>query len=186
MKNCDFQAGAAADQAHGTRDNARSRKQTREAQDNFQTPICKQRITEKSKGATATAGRREQDEFARRHSNSTSRIYAKGSPPAKQNHTAPQRERSDTHNLRRGFTELKTNLRRSESASTRRIYAQVPPRARQIRTAPQRGRLDAHNLRRGFAELKPHSHGATASSAEGSPSSRALRSQNHGLEIEVR
>ena len=73
-----------------------------------------------SHGATARALRhaqslqracREQDEFARRHSESafTHRISAEGSPTARQIRTTPQREYFDTHNLRRGFVESKTN-----------------------------------------------------------------------------
>ena len=105
-----------------------------------------------------------------------------------ENRTAPQRERFDTHDLRRGFIGLKTDAhgatarairharspqrvhraqdkfarRHSESASTRRISAEGSPRSRQIRTAPQRERFDTHDLRRGFAGLKTNSHGATA------------------------
>ena len=102
-----------------------------------------------------------------------------------ENRTAPQRERFDTHDLRRGFIGLKTDAhgatarairipsrvhraqdkfarRHSESASTRRISAEGSPRSRQIRTAPQRERFDTHDLRRGFAALKTNSHGATA------------------------
>ena len=150
-------------------------------------------------GATARAIRharspqrvhRAQDKFARRHSESAStrRISAEGLPRSRQIRTAPQRERFDTHDLRRGFAKVKTNshgataraLRRagspqrvrqgqdkfarrhSESASTRTISAEGSPRSRQIRTAPQRERFDTQDLRRGFAALKTNSHGATA------------------------
>ena len=103
-----------------------------------------------SHGATARAlrhagspqrVRRDQDRFARRHSESASTrtISAEGSPRSRQIRTAPQRERFDTHDLRRGS-----------------------PRSRQIRTAPQRERFDTHDLRRGFAALKTNSHGAAA------------------------
>ena len=87
-----------------------------------------------------------------------------------ENRTAPQRERFDTHDLRRGFIGLKTNAhgatarairhagspqrvrqgqdkfarRHSESASTRTISAEGSPRSRQIRTAPQRERFATH------------------------------------------
>ena len=146
-----------------------------------------------SHGATATAlrhtrspqrVRRAQDKFARRHSESSSTrtISAEGSPSSSQIRTAPQRERFDTHDLRRGFAELKTNLhgataralrharspqakfarRHSESASTRTISAEGSPSSRRVRTAPQRERFDTHDLRRGFAERKTHSRGATA------------------------
>ena len=106
--------------------------------------------------------RREQDTFARRHSESVSirRIYAKGSPRVRQIRTAPQRERFDTHTLRRAQDTFAR--RHSESASTRTISAEGSPSSRHIRTAPQRERFDTHNLRRGFAELKTNSHGATA------------------------
>ena len=155
--------------------------------------------TEKPNGATARAlrhagspqrVRREQDAFARRHSESAStrRISAEGSPRARHIRTAPQRERFDTQDLRKGFTTSRTNShgttaralrhaqspqrvrraqdtfarRHSESASTRTISTEGSPSSRHIRTAPQRERLDTHNLRRGFAELKTSSHGATA------------------------
>ena len=136
-------------------------------------------------GATARAIRharspqrvhRAQDKFARRHSESAStrRISAEGSPRSRQIRTAPQRERFDTHDLRRGFAATKTDSRgataralrharspqkvhraqdkfarrHSESASTRTISAEGSPRSRQIRTAPQRERFDTHDLRR--------------------------------------
>ena len=89
--------------------------------------------------------------------------------------TAPQRDRFDTHDLRRGFAALKTNShgataralrharspqrvhraqdkfarRHSESASTRTIPAEGSSGSRPIRTAPQRERFDTHDLRRG-------------------------------------
>ena len=128
-----------------------------------------------SHGATARAlrhagspqrVRQGQDKFARRHSESASTrtISAEGSPRSRQIRTAPQRERSDTHDARRGFIGLKTNFarRHSESASTRTISAEGSPRSRQIRTAPQRERFDTHDPRRGFIGLKTNSHGATA------------------------
>ena len=134
--------------------------------------------------------RQGQDRFARGHSESawTRTISAEGSPRPRQIRTAPQRERFDAQDLRRGFIGLKTNshgataraLRRarspqrvrrdqdrfarrhSESASTRTIPAEGSSGSRQIRTAPQRERFDTHDLRRGFAALKTNSHGATA------------------------
>ena len=152
-----------------------------------------------SHGATARAlrhaespqrVRQGQDKFARRHSESASTrtISAEGSPRSRQIRTAPQRERFDTHALRRGFAKVKTNShgataralrharspqrvrqgqdkfarRHSESASTRTISAEGSPRSRQIRTAPQRERFDTHDLRRGLVALKTNSHGATA------------------------
>ena len=158
-----------------------------------------------SHGATARAlrharsphrARRAQNNFARRHreSASTRTISAEGSPSSRHSRTAlprelpssrhirtaPQRERLDTHDLRRGFAELKTNShgataralrhaqspqrvrraqdtfarRHSQSASTRTISADGLPSSRQIRTAPQRERFDTHDFRRGFAERK--------------------------------
>ena len=111
--------------------------------------------------------RRAQDTFARRHSKSasTGTISAEGSPSSRHIRAAPQQERFDRHDLRRGFAELKTHLhgamrksaltarspqngirrvqgtcarRHSESASTRRISAEGSPSSRHIRTAPQR------------------------------------------------
>ena len=202
------------------------RKQARTPRDNFQKPFREQEnrtapqrerfdlrtgfigLKTDARGATARALRharspqrvhRAQDKFARRHSESAStrRISAEGSPRSRQIRTAPQRERFDTHDLRRGFIGLKTNshgataraLRHSgspQSASTRTIPAEGSPRSRQIRTAPQRERFDTHDPRRGFigprqirtapqrerfdthdlrrrfAALKTNSHGATA------------------------
>ena len=119
--------------------------------------------------------------------------------------TAPQRERSDTHDPRRGFIGLKTNShgataralrhagspqrvrqgqdkfarRHSESASTRTISAEGSPRSRQIRTAPQRERFDTHGPRRGFIGLKTNSHGATARALRHARSpQRARRAQD--------
>ena len=114
--------------------------------------------------------------IARRHSESASTrtISAEGSSGSRQMRTAPQRERSDTHDPRRGFIGLKTNShgataralrhagspqrvrqgqdkfarRHSESASTRTISAEGSPRSRQIRTAPQRERFDARSPQR--------------------------------------
>ena len=140
-----------------------------------------------SHGTTATAlrharspqrVRRGQDRFARRHSesNATHTIPAEGSPRSRQIRTAPQRERCDTHDPRRGFIGLKTDshgttaralrharspqrVRRgqdrfardhSESDPIRTIPAEGSPRSRQIRTAPQRERFDTHDLRRGY------------------------------------
>ena len=147
-----------------------------------------------SHGATARAlrhaGSPQRVRQGQRHSESASTrtIPAEGSPRSRQIRTAPQRERFDTHDLRRGFAKVKTNShgataralrharspqrvrqgqdkfarRHSESASTSTISAEGSPRSRQIRTAPQRERFDTHDLRRGFAALKTNSHGATA------------------------
>ena len=147
--------------------------------------------------------RRAQAKFARRHSESASTrtISAEGSPSSRQIRTAPQRERFDTHDLRRGFAELKPNShgataralrharspqkvrraqdklarRHSESASTRTIFAEGSPSARHIRAAPQRERFDTHDLRRGFAELETQSHGATARALRHAQSPQRVR-----------
>ena len=135
---------------------------------------------------TTSKSRFASKKIARRHSESASTrtISAEGSSGSRQMRTAPQRERSDTHDPRRGFIGLKTNShgataragspqrvrqgqdkfarRHSESASTRTISAEGSPRSRQIRTAPQRERFDTHGPRRGFIGLKTNSHGATA------------------------
>ena len=166
----------------------------------------------KSHGATARAirqarspqrVRQDPDRFARDHSESdpTRMIPAEGSsgfrqarsllqsaPGSRQIRTGPQRERFDTHDLRRGFAAVKTNshgataralrhaqspqrVRRgqdkfprdhNDSPSTRAIPEEGSPRSRQIRTTPQRERCDTHDLRRGFIGLKTDSHGATA------------------------
>ena len=71
-----------------------------------------------------------QDKFARRHSESAStrRISAEGSPRSRQIRTAPQRERFDTHDPRRGFIGLKTN---SHGATARALrHARSPQRVR--------------------------------------------------------
>ena len=92
-----------------------------------------------SRGATARALRharspqrvhRAQDKFARRHSESASTrtISAEGSPRSRQIRTAPQRERFDTHDPRRGFIGLKTN---SHGATARALrHARSPQRVR--------------------------------------------------------
>ena len=203
LKSCDFQAGAAADQGGIEPGTAGLRKQARAPRDNFQKPFREQenrtapqrerfdthdlrRLKTNSHGATARAirharspkrVRQGQDKFARRHSESAStrRISAEGSPRSRQIRTASQRERFDTHDLRRGFAATKTDSRgataralrharspqrvhraqdkfarrHSESASTRTISAEGSPRSRQSRTAPQRERFDTHDLRRG-------------------------------------
>ena len=173
-----------------------------------------------SHGATARAlrhagspqrVRQGQDKFARRHSESASTrtISAEGSPRSRQIRTAPQRERFDTHDPRRGFIGLKTNLhgataralrharspqkvrraqdkfarRHSESASTRTIPAEGSSGSRQIRTAPQRERFDTRDPRRGFIGLKTNSHGATARALRHarSPQRGAFRKLPSGL-----
>ena len=79
-----------------------------------------------SHGATARAlrhaqspqrVRRAQDTFARRHSESASTrtVSAEGSPSSRQVRTAPQQERFDTHDLRKGFTFILQRLQMSET-----------------------------------------------------------------------
>ena len=216
LKSCDFQAGAAADQG-GIEPETAGLKAG--AQTTRQLPKAVSRAR-KSHGATARALRharspqrvhRAQDRRARRHSESdpTRTISAEGSPRPRQIRTAPQRERFDTHDLRRGFAKVKTNShgataralrhagspqrvrrdqdrfarRHSESASTRTISAEGSPRSRQIRTAPQRERFDTHDLRRGFAKVKTNSHGATARALRHarSPQRGAFRKLPSGL-----
>ena len=152
---------------------AGSPQRVRQGQDKFA-----RRHSESASTRTISAeGSPRSSKFARRHSESAStrRISAEGSPRSRQIRTAPQRERFDTHDLRRGFAKVKTNShgataralrhagspqrvrraqdkfarRHSESASTRTISAEGSPRSRQIRTAPQRERFDTHDLRRG-------------------------------------
>ena len=238
LKSCDFQAGAAADQGGIEPETAGLRKQRtisaegssgsrqmrtapqRERSDTHDLRRGLAATKTNSHGATARALRRAgspqrvrqgQDKFARRHSESAStrRISAEGSPRPRQIRAAPQRERFDTHDLRRGFAALKTNShgataralrharspqrvrqgqdkfarRHSESASTRTISAEGSPRSRQIRTAPQRERFDTHDLRRGFIGLKTNSHGATARALRHarSPQRGAFRKLPSGL-----
>ena len=114
-----------------------------------------------SRGATARTLRharspqrvcRAQEKTARRHSESASTrtidniesdltrtIPAEGSSGSRQIRTAPQRERSDAHDPRRGFIGLKTDSHGTTATG-----------------------FDTHDLRRGFAAVKTNSHGATA------------------------
>ena len=124
----------------------------------------------------------------------TRRISAEGSPRSRQIRTAPQRERFDTHDLRRGFAATKTDAhgatardkfarRHSESASTRTISAEGSPRscktnshgatARALRHArsPQR----VHRAQDKFARRHSESASTRTISAEGSPRSRQIR-----------
>ena len=174
-----------------------------------------------SHGATARAlrhagspqrVRQGQDKFARRHSESASTrtISAEGSSGSRQIRTAPQRERFDTQDLRRGFAKVKTNShgataralrharspqrvrqgqdkfarRHSESASTRTISAEGSPRSRQIRTAPQRERFDTHDLRRGFAKVKTNSEFARRHSE--SASTRTISAEGSPRSRQIR
>ena len=100
--------------------------------------------------------------WARHHSesNPTRRIPAEGSPASSRIRTAPQRERSDTPDPRRGFIgELKDSHGTTPipaegspaSDPTRPIPAEGSPASSRIRTAPQRERSDTPDPRRGFA-----------------------------------
>ena len=98
LKSCDFQAGAAADQGGIEPATAGLRKQARKPRDNFQRSFREQ-------------------EYARRHSESASTrtISAEGSPRLRQIRTAPQRERFDAHDLRRGSRAHRRNRKKIHS-----------------------------------------------------------------------
>ena len=94
--------------------------------------------------------RRRSCRFARRHSESdpTRAIPAEGSSAKLQIRTAPQRERSDTHNPRRGFVGQRANSHgaRSESARSpqrvcrpRRKFARRHSESDPTRTIPAEG-----------------------------------------------
>ena len=184
--------------ARGTTARAPSSRRTRtEPQRERNFDVKRARLT--SNAHDPRRGSREPSKFARRRSESdrTRAIPAEGSPRPRQIRTAPQRERSDTHDPRRGFTATKTDShgatarairharspqrvhrdqdrfarRRSESDPTRTILAEGSPRPRQMRTAPQRERSDTHDPRKWFTATKTDSQGATARA----PSSRQTR-----------
>ena len=141
--------------------------------------------------------------FARRHngSDSTRRKPAEGSPATQAIRTAPQRERFDTHDPRRGFA---VQFRNSHGATTGAIrHARSPQRVRirvskfarrhngsdstrtipadgsnpsfKIRTAPQRERFDTHDPRRGLAVQFRNSHGATTGAMRHARSPQRVR-----------
>ena len=124
-------------------------------------------------------------------SDPTRPIPAEGSPASSRIRTAPQRERSDTPDPRRGFIgELKDShgttpipaegspasdptrpVRRraqgfarhhSESAPTRPIPVEGSSASSRIRTAPQRERSDTPDPCRGFIGHGKDAHGTTA------------------------
>ena len=74
--------------------------------------------------------RRGQDRFARRHSESdaTRTIPVEGSSGSRQIRTGPQRERFDTHDLRRGFAAVKTDSHGTTARAIR--HARSPQRVR--------------------------------------------------------
>ena len=134
--------------------------------------------------------RRAQDTFAR-DSASTRTISAEVSPSSRHICTAPQRERFDTHDLRRGFAELKTN---SHGATARALpRAQSPQKVSRARDtfAPQRRVAVRHlhgataralrraespqRVRRAQDTFARDSASTRTISAEGSPSSRHIR-----------
>ena len=121
----------------GTRDNARSSKQTCEPRDNFQTPIRKQR--EKKNRTEPQRERFDTQDLRRRFAESKTNMHAATARALRL--AQPQRVRRAQATFAR---------RRSESASTRAISAEGSPRARQVRTEPQRERFDTHDLRTGF------------------------------------
>ena len=192
-KSCDFQAGAAADQGGIEPETAGLRKQARKPRDNFQRPFREQEnrtapqrerfdahdlrrgfigLKTDAHGATARAirharspqrARRDQDKFARRHSESAStrRISAEGSPRSRQIRTAPQRERFDTQDLRRGFAATKTDSRGATARALR--HARSPQRVRRAQDKFARRHSESASTRTiSFAALKTNSHGATA------------------------
>ena len=117
--------------------------------------------------------------FARRHneSDATRTIPAEGSNPSFKIRTAPQRERCDAHDPRRGCAPgairrarnpQRFRRRRDQSArrhkgshSTRTIPAEGSQFSFEICTAPQRERFDTHDPRRGSESEIQNSHGAT-------------------------
>ena len=166
LKSCDFQAGAAADKGGIEPGTAGLRKQARAPRDNFQKPFREQ-------------------EIARRHSESASTrtISAEGSSGSRQMRTAPQRERSDTHDPRRGFIGLKTN---SHGATARALrHAGSPQRVRQGQDKFARRHSESASTRTISAEgcraqdkfARRHSESASTRTipAEGSSGSRQIR-----------
>ena len=134
--------------------------------------------------------RRRAQSWARHHSESdpTRPIPAEGSPASSRMGTAPQRERSDTPDPRRGFivqfavsrgttarairhARSPQRVRRraqgwarhhSESDPTRPIPAEGSPASSRMGTAPQRERSDTPDPRRGFPNELKDGHGTTA------------------------
>ena len=152
--------------------------------------------------------RRRAQGWARHHSESdpTRPIPAEGSPASSRMGTAPQRERSDTPDPRRGFAgELKDGhgttarairharspqrVRRraqgwarhhSESDPTRPIPAEGSPASSRMGTAPQRERSDTPDPRRGFAGELKDGHGTTARAIRHARSPQRVRRRAQG------
>ena len=102
---------------------ARSPQRVHRAQDKFA-----RRHSESASTRTISAEGSPRSRQIRRHSESASTrtIPAEGSSGSRQIRTAPQRERFDTHDLRRGFAALKTN---SHGATARALrHARSPQR----------------------------------------------------------
>ena len=133
--------------------------------------------------------RRARDTFAPRHSESASTrtISAEGSPSARHIRAAPQRERVDTYDLRRGFAELETHSHRATArvAVLERHSHGATARARRHVRSPQTVRrardtfAPRHSQSRRARETLARRHSESAStrtiSAEGSPSARHIR-----------
>ena len=120
--------------------------------------------------------------FARCHngSHSTRTIPAKGSTRVFKIRTAPQRERSDTHDPLKGFDAIfsKFARRHNGSDSTRTIPAEGSLFMWKIRMAPQRERFDTHDPRRGFAVHVENSHGATTGAMRRGRNPQRVRSDD--------
>ena len=122
LKSCDFPAGAAgARSAHY---------------------VCTSKLLFSSRSCRGPGGNRTRTAGLRKQARTPQDNFQK--PFRKQEYcTAPQRERFDTHDLRRGFIGLKTDARGdSESDPTRTIPAEGSLGSRQIRTAPQQARVE--------------------------------------------
>ena len=142
LKSCDFQAGAAVDRGES---NPRPRD-------------CGSR---RANHETTSKGHFASNKIARRHSESTSTrtISAEGSPRLRRIRTAPQRERFDTHDPRRGS--------RGHIKKKRKKPQVVAPRPRRspqrVARAPQKKKknleflhLDHTDPRRGSRAFKKH------------------------------
>ena len=148
--------------------------------------------------------RRRAQGFARHQSESapTRPIPAEGSSASSRIRTAPQRERSDTPDPRRGFPcELKdSHGSHSESAPTRPIPAEGSSASSRIRTAPQRSpqkvrrrairqARSPQRVRRraqGFARHHSESAPTRPIPAEGSSASSRIRTAPHRSPQKVR
>ena len=126
LKRCKFRAGAAGARFACCADALRELLARRKTLKKKYCAIARALRRERSPQRV----RRDQDTFARRHSESalTRTISAAGLPQPRHIRTAPQRERFDGHDLRRGFAELKTH---SHSATARALrHSRSPQRVR--------------------------------------------------------